>query len=52
MKNDLKNQVVIKLIKWGNNPNDSKIMVDQLFEKANNGQRSVSEMANWIRTCY
>lgn len=49
----LKNKVVSKLEKWGNNPEEVKIMVELHFEQGSRlFQNNVKSIAEFIRTVY
>ena len=48
----LKEKVIARLIKWGNNPEDVKKMVDKHFEYASRTYKSVSEISQCIRILY
>ena len=51
-KETVKNKVIAKLIKNGNNETDVQKMVEKHFEYAFDKYRTVSQMANCIRTIY
>ena len=51
-KETVKNKVIAKLIKSGNNETDVQKMVEKHFEYAFDKYRTVSQMANCIRTIY
>ena len=48
----LKNKVIAKLIKWGNNESDVHKMVDTHFEYAFEKHSTVNKIAECIRTIY
>jgi hypothetical protein len=48
----LKNKVIAKLIKNGNNINDVKEMINIHFEYASKKYTTVNSIANCIRTIY
>lgn len=48
----LKNKVISKLEKWGNNSEDVKKMVSMYFEEASKNYTSVNSIAEYIRTVY
>ncbi len=49
-KEILKNKVIGKLQKWGNNPEEVKKMVDEHFEYASNTYKKVSSIVECIST--
>jgi uncharacterized protein YybS (DUF2232 family) len=49
---DLKKQVIKKLIKGGNNPEDVKKMVDLHFEQASRLYPTLTTICECIRTIY
>jgi hypothetical protein len=48
----LKEKVTARLIKWGNNPEEVKEMVDKHFEYAAANFETVKGIAECIRTIY
>lgn len=52
MTNTLRNKVIVKLIKSGNNVDDVNEMVNIHFEQASKNYSSVSTIAQYIRTVY
>ena len=52
MKNTLRNKVIAKLIKSGNNVNDVNEMVNIHFDQASKNYSSVNTIAQYIRTVY
>ena len=50
--NTLRNKVIAKLIKWGNNPENVESMVNEHFEYAESKYSGVSKIADVIRTIY
>ena len=49
---DLKTKVFQQLVKWGNNPNDVKKMVELHFDYASKNYSSVRKISECIRTIY
>lgn len=49
---DLKNKVISQLIKWGNNENDVKKMVDLHFDYASKKYPTLKTICICIRTIY
>jgi len=52
MTTTLRNKVIAKLIKNGNNVNDVNKMVNIHFEQASKNYTSVNTIAQYIRTVY
>jgi hypothetical protein len=52
MKLSLKQKVEARLIKWGNNPKEVQLLVEEHFDYASSKYNGVSTIAMVIRTIY
>ena len=52
MKLSLRQKVEAQLIKWGNNPKEVQLMVEEMFDYASSKYSGVSTIARVIRSIY